>query len=272
VGKARSLLVTIDSDYKLMNEHICWICGDTIADSAEHIFKKSDITRAYGYGSYKGSSAPVHVKNGVITNIQGANSNTLKYKKTICHLCNTTITQPFDRTYDTFIKWLIENESKILKRRFVDFYEVFNDDFETSQRNLYKYFAKSFGCRLIDAGHDIPDDVTELLDKKSFETDLRITFAVNEDILLMSSQDRDGFIGKGDLIGYYSKSELQKINGYIWNEHISWFTIFYWYNRFPDGNLGSTWVADSQHIYLGSSEPLPPEIREDFIKILSPSE
>ncbi|CAG1772029.1 hypothetical protein BAC3_02273 [uncultured bacterium] len=248
------------------NINICWICRNTIADSAEHIFKKSDITRAYGNGSYKGNFAPVHVKNGVITNVQGANSSTLKYKKSICHSCNTTVTQPFDRAYDTFIKWVLENESKILKRRFIDFYEVFGENFETSQRNLYKYFAKSFGCRLVSAGHEIPDDIFELLRKEVFETGLRITFAVNEDILLMIPNDCNSFCGKGDL--YFLKNNDEQFISYTWNEKISWLTIYYWYNAFPDGKLGSTWIADSQYIYLGSFDPLPPEIREDFIKKL----
>ena len=32
----------------------------------------------------------------------------------------------------------------------------------------------------------------------------------------------------------------------------------------PDGNLGSTWVADSQHVYLGCQQPLSEEERMEL--------
>jgi hypothetical protein len=231
------------------------MCQSAEANSAEHRLKKSDIIRAYGRGTYKGDSAPLHICKSVSTNIQGANSNTLKYVKTICHTCNSKVSQPFDLAYDCFITWVLENETSILHRRFINFAEVFGLDFEASQRNLYKYFAKSFGCRLIDAGQNVPDDIVILLDKTQFQTGLRITFSINEDILLMPLSDRNSFIGKGDLYKMVLRNNPEKITGYIWNEHISWFTTYYWYDEHPDGNLGSTWIADSQYIYLGSHAP-----------------
>jgi len=242
------------------------MCGTAEANSAEHRLKKSDVIRAYGRGSYKGKFMPIHIRKGISSDIQGANSEILKYEKTICHRCNTTTSQPFDRAYDIFIDWVLKNESDILKYRFINFAKVFGSDFEKSQRNLYKYFAKSFGCRVISSGLKIPEDVVELLDKNEFQTGLRITFAVNEDILLMSANDRDSFIGKADLFKMVLRNNPEQITGYIWNEYVSWFTTYYWYDEQPSGDLGSTWIADSQHIYLGSFQPLSPEIRVEFLK------
>jgi hypothetical protein len=247
------------------------MCGNAEANSSEHRLKKSDIVRAYGRGAYKGGFAPVHVSKSIITDIQGANSSTLKYAKTICHTCNATTSQPFDFAYDNFITWVLENETSILHRRFINFAEVFGLDFETSQRNLYKYFAKSFGCRLVDAGRNVPQDIVVLLDKTQFQTNLRITFSINEDILLMPINDRNSFIGKGDLYKMVLQNNPEQITGYIWNEHVSWFTTYYWYDQYPDGDLGSTWTANSQHIYLGSHKPLSPEMRVDFLEKLSSS-
>jgi len=248
------------------NKGLCWICGSH-ANSREHIIKKSDLIRAYGRGPYKGENGLLHFRGGDLVNIvKGPNANCLKYDQSICHHCNTTFTQPFDKAYDLFVNWVMENENYVLKRRFINFTEVYGDNFEESQRNLFKYFAKSFGCRIASSGYPVPTDVRILMHLTYFRTNLSITFSVNEDtILLMPSSDKDGFIGKGDLNVIVNKYKPDQVKGYYWSEHVSWFTIFYWYKRWPDGNLGSPWIANSQHIYLGSYKPLPPEMREDIM-------
>jgi len=45
-----------------------------------------------------------------------------------------------------------------------------------AQRNLFKYFVKNLGCRLVDAGELVPPDLVELLPRESFTTKLKITF------------------------------------------------------------------------------------------------
>lgn len=238
----------------------CWICGAK-ADSAEHRLKKSDLLRAYGCGPYKGTTGPYHFREDNATLIQGPGSRAIKYSHSLCQHCNTTYTQPFDSAYDRFIDWIMKNEEVVLHRRFVDFHEVYGNCWENTQRDLYKYFAKSFGCRLVDAGTKVPPDIVNLLDEDRFRTMLRLTVAVNEDILLMPSRDRDRFIGKDGLISWASRQTPSLPNGFTWNEHVSWVTVFYWYNRRPDGNRGSTWVADNRFIYLGSFAPLDDDKR-----------
>lgn len=223
----------------------------------------------YGHGSYAGDTAPVHTKNSVRNTIQGANSKHIKYMASICSECNGSFSQPFDIAYQKFIKYVFDNEEHILKKRYIDFFDIYGLEFEICQRNLYKYFAKSFGCRLVYAKLAVPDDIRELLSKDFFQTALRINISVNEDILLLPSEHRHGFIGKGDLSGYIDEKNTEIIDGYEWNEHISWLTIFYWYNIWPDGNLGSIWVADNQFVYLGSAYSLDNnqrEIMRDLIK------
>lgn len=245
---------------------ICWICNKNKANSREHIIKRSDIKRAYGNGSYSGDLAPVHIKNSVISNIQGSNSKVLKYNKNLCSTCNADYSQPFDLAYEKFTEYVFENESLILHKRFIDFFVVYSIEPEACQRNLYKYLAKSFGCRLVDANIDAPKDIQKLLGKDSFNTKLRISFSVNEDILILPKEDRDGFIGKGEMIACVDENDNTKVNGYEWNEHVSWLTISYWYNTNPDGSKGSIWVADNQFIYLGSVYPLDDKQRENVRK------
>ena len=80
----------------------CWMCDDREADSAEHDKKRSDMIRGYGRGPYKGERAPVLYRDGKFADIQGPNSDLLKFGKSICQPCNNTHTQPFDLAYDRF--------------------------------------------------------------------------------------------------------------------------------------------------------------------------
>lgn len=242
----------------------CWICGAK-SDSAEHRFKKADIVRAHGRGPYVGASALSHVRDGKASVVQGPSSKSLKYPPSLCRHCNTTYTQPFDRAYDALVSWTMANEEAVLRRRFIDFEEVYGVGWEDSQRDLYKYFTKSFGCRLVDASYSVPRDLVELLGLLTFRTRLRLTIAVNEDILLMSKSDRDGFIGKGDLFAPAPNSASGSTDSFAWNEHVSWLTIFYWYNCGPEGAYGSTWIADSKFVYLGSFAPLDEHTRNEYI-------
>jgi hypothetical protein len=249
-----------------MSKRRCWICNAP-ANSAEHRFKKSDLIRSYGRGPYEGDDELLHFREGgaepVI--IKGPNAFSLKYSASLCHKCNTTLTQPFDRSYDILMRWIISNQNQVIQKRFINFAEVYGEQFEGLQRNLFKYFAKSFGCRLVEAGYPVPEDVIGLLDLTYFQTGLCLTFAINEDVLLLSSNIRDGFIGKGDLTIILNRYDDSDIRGYFRSERVSWFTVFYWYKRLPDGNLGSTWVANSQYVYLGSYQPLSAEIRDQII-------
>lgn len=247
---------------------LCWICGNP-ADSGEHRLKKADLVRAYGRGPYCGADAAVHVRGGVIAPIQGPGAGALKYEPLLCQYCNNTRTQPFDVAYDRLMLWIFENEDAVLRKRFVDFFEVFGVQFEDSARDLYKYYVKSFACRLVEASQSVPVHLVELLPLQYFKTALRISFSVNEDILLLP--ERSLFIGKGDLIAWRSRSDSTAPLGYTWSEHVSWFTTNFWFDRPVDGNLGSSWTADAQHIYLGSSAPLTPEDRASFIEKISAS-
>jgi hypothetical protein len=82
----------------------------------------------------------------------------------------------------------------------------------------------------------------------------------------MPATDRDGFIGKGDLIAWAPRQTPSSPDAFTWDESVSWLTICYWYNYEPDGAYGSTWVADSRHVYLGSFAPLSDDMRTEFLE------
>jgi hypothetical protein len=142
----------------------------------------------------------------------------------------------------------------------INFFEIYDEGFEVQQANLYKFFAKSFGCKLADAGVSVPEDVRDLLLKEYFKTGLRITIAVSEDNLKLPDELQVSLY-KGDLF----KIPRGEFEVYIWNENCRWLKIFYWYNHFPLGELGFPWVADSQFVYLGSYSPLEDNYHSKFL-------
>ena len=263
-------------NYIVGTQTYCWICKQ-VADSAEHRVKRSDLVNLHGSGSYTGKNALVLVREGKEIPIQGPNSKVVKYKKNLCAKCNNDFSQPFDKAYELFVAYLLQNENIVLKRRFINFKDVYGDEFEVSQRNLYKYFVKSFGCRLANDGYPVPGDLPALLPKKRFRTRLRLTFSVHEDLLL--TPERFKILGNGQLMTSVPLRETRptwierwraKKYGrtlpfeYQCNENFNWLYVWYWYNSQSDGKLGSTWIADSQYIYLGSHEVLSDEEKRKF--------
>jgi len=230
-----------------METGVCWMCGKP-SKTAEHRIKSSDLVERFGKGPYCSDDALVHVKNGRRRDLQGQNSKLVKYEKNLCAYCNNTVTQPFDKAYEQFIPWVICNESEVLKRRVIDFEDIYGEDWTTKQRDLFKFFAKSFGCRIDEASRDVPRDIVDLMDKDSFETKLYVTLAVNEGQLLLDPEYQA--IGTQDLIDYNNRSKGELV-GYQCGSHYRWLTIMYWYNYFPLEPVGATWVANSKFLYLG---------------------
>jgi len=242
----------------------CWICGN-IADSGEHRIKRSDLIKIHGKGPYKNENSLVMVKSGKEIPVQGPNSKFLKYKKSICKKCNDTGTQRFDNAYSKFVDHLDSNEKNILKTRIIELGKIYGEDSERGQRNLYKYLIKSFGCRVVEAGRHVPQHLVKLLSRKTFQTDLFITFAINEDKARYLPDDMK-MVGNGDLL-WSEEIDSEGNFSATYHEYYSYLHIYYWYNCHWDFGLGSRWLADSLYLYLGSFSPLSPEQREEAKKM-----
>jgi hypothetical protein len=107
---------------------------------------------------------------------------------------------------------------------------------------------------------------------------------VSEDFLLLPEDIRTA--GKGNLMTFLPLQEtrptwLEKWRAkkygrtcpfeYQWSESFEWLYVWYWYNTPPNGKLGSTWIADSRYVYLGSYEALSDEERQKFLEESSDS-
>ena len=230
-----------------MGAGICWMCGKP-SETGEHRIKKSDLVERFGKGPFRGDDALVHFKSGRMRELQGQDSKLVKYERNLCAYCNNTVTQPFDKAYEQFVPWIIANEAEVVRRRVIDFEAVYGTEWAHKQRDLFKYFAKCFGCRVDEAGRNVPQDVIDLIGQESFETQLYVTFAVNEDQLSRAAADQA--VGTQALLDYKSRSTGELV-GYECGIHYGWLLMLLWHNHFPLEPLGASWVANSKFLYLG---------------------
>jgi len=224
----------------------CWICGNA-SQTGEHRIKKSDLVERFGKGPYRGPGAPVHIRSGRTRDVQGPASALVKYNKNLCVNCNNTFTQPFDKAYEHFIAWIAKNKPVVINRRVINFEVVYGPDWETKQRDLFKYFAKCLGCRLDETDRTVPGDVAELLRKDSFTTALYVTFQVNE-----NARTGEG-VGTFPLFADKNKSTGEE-TGFWCGHFYRWLTMRYWYNHFSLEPVGAAWIANSKFLYLGWSD------------------
>lgn len=122
----------------------CWICGNS-ADSAEHKFKASDLKKSLG------KKINALYISGDIVQINSYKDKVLKFQKVICINCNNNLTRPHDDAYDKFVKFCYENHEEILKTRNINFEDVYGVNWELEKINLYRYYAKHAGCKIITA-------------------------------------------------------------------------------------------------------------------------
>lgn len=131
----------------------CWICWND-ADSKEHKFKASDLKRIYG----KKMDA-FYIKDE-LTPIKSYKERILKFPEVICTYCNVTLTRPHDDAYDVFINYCIQNFEKLATDKEIDFKDIYGQNWIESKTNLYRYFAKHAGCKIVTGS--LPYDVREL--------------------------------------------------------------------------------------------------------------
>lgn len=145
-----------------------------------------------------------------------------------------------------FISWVQEHRKEVVARRVIDFESVYGPDWEHRQRDLFKYFAKCFGCRLTEAGRAVPRDVVELFGQVSFATALYVTFVVDEDFFELGVDH----VGTDPLVAHAERPTGREV-GFQCGHSVGWLTMLYWYHHFPNAPCGSRWIANAQYVYLG---------------------
>lgn len=120
----------------------CWICGE-IADSEEHKFKASDLKRSLG------KKMDAYYVSGDVIKLSSYKDKSLKFPKVICINCNNNLTRPHDDAYDKFVGFCFKNYKQILKLQKINFEKIYGIDWQVEKTNLYRYYAKHAGCKIV---------------------------------------------------------------------------------------------------------------------------
>ncbi len=139
-------------------ERNCWVCGNK-ANSREHKIKKSDLKTQYPKVSQR---LPLyHRVNGVIKRpIGSTNADAFKYPKSICAICNGALTQPHDGSWEKLSEFMSNHSTEIKNRKTIDLTTVFERDLNINLINIQLFFAKQFGCKIVES--DFEFDLTEI--------------------------------------------------------------------------------------------------------------
>lgn len=91
---------------------LCWICNQNEANSGEHKTKRSDLLAALGNPTQE---EPFYYHDLEQRNrpVKSLDAKILKAPIRICADCNTTRTQPHDRSWEQMSKWLRERQQPL---------------------------------------------------------------------------------------------------------------------------------------------------------------
>lgn len=203
----------------------CWWCGGS-ANSREHRFKRTDLVREYGHGPYIGDNAIVRGREDRLTPVQGPNSTVVKFAPSLCQLCNTTRSQPFDRAYDKLIDHVAANEVSVQQSGLLKLRDVYGPTWRRSRYDLVRYYVKHIGCRLAEAEVEVPLGLREFLDGETKLVGLNLQLVIRDDVVALIEHSANlgmnaGGLWLGDLACMMSRStgditEFSSHLGYRW--------------------------------------------------------
>lgn len=130
----------------------CWICG-ALADSAEHMVKASDFRSVFGKVT---QSLPAYRQSKERLNepIRGAKAEILKFSPSLCGHCNSTLTQPHDRAWQTLSESVRGIRPALAAGSRIPLQRIFPGTVRESMLGVHFYFLKLLGCHAVE--HKIP--------------------------------------------------------------------------------------------------------------------
>lgn len=136
-----------------------------MATTEEHRFKASTLRRVAR--SEDGTVEPGNIfkkSSDYEATLKSIKKGTqIRWRKNLCANCNNTKSQPFDRAYDHFESFLIENFDEISAWERLDWQTVYGSDWRDRARDLARYFGKQLGCMLATYQLQVPQELIEFL-------------------------------------------------------------------------------------------------------------
>jgi hypothetical protein len=223
--------------------NLCWICGDE-ATTCEHFIKKTDVIDVFG-AKFTQDQRVIKTdfdKHSQKFIIQSPDSKHLKYSYNLCAKCNNERTQPYDKAYAEFARYIKDNASQLRRHLEINTKLIFGKSNAKKQRkNLFCYFMKAFGCQLNEHNIPIPQDIKDGLTGKNYGNIFRVSICISEAF--------EQYIHNFPLEG--SRTDEGYFEDYFWAQHNGWFTIVYAYNRPISKEFGDEWRGTSKKFLIG---------------------
>lgn len=207
----------------------CWICRENNSSSSEHKYKRTDLKR-----KLQSDSDSLLFRNDQTIKVNGPNSPLYKFNRSLCKHCNDTLTQPHDNSYDLFIPYVLNNTEEIANKGELILPININGK-EINYKNVLRYFAKHFGCRLHANNMTILSDLNNfILNRYNGLQTLLIRYEIDLDLYyLLEKLSKEEFMYSNLYLGafYYNHEEKDKssINYvYTWFTN-QWFKIHFLY-------------------------------------------
>ncbi len=229
----------------------CWLCGNE-ATTKEHLIKRSIVEKLMFNNPLEKSPLKIY-KDRSIKIIQSSKSDHLKFQKNLCAKCNNETTQHYDRAYECFFDYLIENEQKIADKKIINLKKSINKE------NLFKYFMKSFCCMVDSTQHcaqtklSAPSEIKNALNGMPYGKNLVIQFRTNGKAKEFPMQK---IISVSDPILTPINNEAYS---FVYYESYGWLHIFYIYQNIKVKTevksilrcVPNYWVGKNRRIIIG---------------------
>lgn len=149
---------------RVSSDGLCWWCRERQATTREHKYKHSDLKRVLGDDNFigvadgTGGLRIVRGKSGISRDRYGV----VKFPKSMCQPCNGSRSQSFDRAYEKYSNYLASHKARATTG--VPFERIYGDEWEGKTLDLARYYAKHFGCRMVEDGLPVPGSLRKFMD------------------------------------------------------------------------------------------------------------
>ena len=124
---------------------LCWICLQNVANSNEHMFKKSVLKLLYGN---QFNNVFKFNKNEKPLPVQSIGSDQLTYENIICTDCNNNITSKHDKAFHLLTTKIYSSFDRLTAFGQFDISDLLNSKTPNDLIWIQLYFAKIFGCEV----------------------------------------------------------------------------------------------------------------------------
>jgi hypothetical protein len=212
---------------------LCWICRENEGNSFEHKFKSSDL-KEFFIDAKVGNYLRQGDKN---IPLQSHRSKFATHNNPICTFCNNDLTSAHDKSYEKISSHISLNSiDRMYRNGFIDFKEIYGENWNTEVRNLIKYISKQIGCRLDKKfNHDKLKPLSDFILSNKYPENLKIVFGVNQGLLAlalevqMKHQDlKFKHLFNGETIMHFNSKSLEfQFHGWM---TVKFFTIDWIYS------------------------------------------